>query len=368
MEIELLLKDTEETLEQKIDRINTAVQNTIQEIDGTGESLMNQSRFSNLHSYTTSYCHFEWLDNENETSVDIKLPEGIEETLENVLQALDRNQMLVEDFWAENLRNTQLGKSKNEELEAYISKIERENRDLRNGEGSGRKNVILNLKRNFELEKERRNFEEKLVNLDVLTETYKLKHKHISELQENLMIKESLLEQKENELRCAKFEFEKKKQAWEQSIVLNTIKKSNFKNSGKCLGLDMAVEEAPPPSLVMTPNRANQISDLQQLLKLEENKFKSLGPGERSRAITTIDQIKNKIAGLRGEQAICDSARSSRLIQSMRRTVESEVSHEENLRKINLERFTIKSHQKTCEKYSATPHSYSSNRFLFSDD
>ena len=372
METELLLKDQEETLEQRLDRINTALQNTMQEIETAGDTTLNQSRFSHMHmhSYTTSYCHFEWLDPEIDTSVEIKLPDGLEERFETVLQSLDRTQMLVEDFWAENIRNTSECKSKSDDIEDYISKLERENRELRRGESHNKKNVILNLKRGPNLEQERKNFEERLAQLDGLDDFYKLRHKQLTQAQESLKIKEELLAQKENDLRLSKLDFEKTRLAWEKSIVSNTMRQNTFKSSDSGIGSEFPMEEAPPP-LAMTPNRGKQIGELQQELKKYEIKFRELSNDqERSKAITFIDQLKNKIAGLRGEQAIFESVRSCKLIKSMKRTVENEVNHEENLRKINLERFTIRGANKIGEGYSATPNyaSTSSKKFLFPDD
>ena len=371
MEIELLLKDQEETLEHKLDRINITLQNTMKEIEIAEDATPSQSQFSRMHSFATSYCHFEWLEAEHDVSaVEIKFPEGFEETFETVLQALDRSQMLVEDFWAESIRISSECKSKNDDVEEYISKLERENRELRRGEYQNKNNIILNLKRSPALEQERENVEERLEQLDALNDFYKLRYKQLTQAQESLKIKEELLTQKENDLRLSKFEFEKTRMAWEKSVVSNTLKKTAFKSNDIGIGIDCLVEEAPPP-LALTPNRNKEISELQQELKKHEIKFRELSNDhDRSKAISFIDQLKNKIAGLRGEQAIFESVRSCKLIKSMNRTVENEVNHEENLRKINLERFTIKGANKLGQPFSATPRfaSISSKKFLFPVD
>ena len=372
MDIDSLLKGEEEipgeSLEDKIDRINLALQNTMQEIEIADHHRM-PSMASYLHSCTTSYCQFEWFDAENETSAEVRLPEGVEETLEKVLLTLDRAQMSVEDFWAESLRSQISNKSKNDEIENYILKLEKENRDLRTGKISGKANIILNLRRNDTLELERKNFEEKLNQLDILNDSYKFKHAQMAMLQENLKIKESLLEQKEKELRTIKNQFEQTKKNWEQSIISNTMRNDSYE---KALILqDTHTEEAPPPALVMTPNRGTELAELQQELKCRENDFQRIESNEeKSKAITYVDQLKNKIAALRSAQAIVESTNSCRLIKNMRLTMEKEVYHEENLRKLNLEKYSIKGPNRLGEQISVTP-SYSSlnsKRFLFADD
>lgn len=359
----------EESLEQRLDRINSALQNTMQEIEVSGYHPRNASMISYLHSYTGSYGNFEWLDQDGEVSAEIKLPEGIEEKLEQVLQQLDRTQMLVEDFWSENTRNQSKIKPKNDEIENYIQKLEKENRELRSGD-YGKRNVVLNLKKNYRLEQERKNFEDKLVELDFLTNSYKKKHEKVAKLEEGLREKEKILEQKEKELRNEKSELEKARKMWEQTVVDTTIKHNavdNRKPMRRFNVQDLNVEEAPPPALILTPNRSKEMSNLQSELKIHENIFMDLTDiEEKSKEMMTIDQIKNKIATLRGEEAMLNCSRSSRIMKDMRRTMEKEVNYEENLRKSNLEKFSVKGLVKT----SATPtySTISSKRFLFADD
>ncbi|OMJ89916.1 hypothetical protein SteCoe_7804 [Stentor coeruleus] len=364
MEPNLTLKDNEETLEQRLDRINYALQNTMQEIEISAYHPKDPSMISYLHSISGSICNFEWLDQDVERSAYTKLPEGIEENLEVILQQLDRTQMNNEDFWAENIRNQGKIKPLNDDIENYILKLEKENRELRVG-GNGRENV----KKNYRLEQERRNFEDKLAELDCLTITYRKKHEQIIKLEEELRIKERLLDQKENDLRNEKTEFNRAKKMWEENLVKTTAKNiplSNRKLPKKFSLNDLNNEEAPPPA-TLTPNRVNDMAVLQAKLREHECRFKEItNLDDKSKEVTTIDQIKNKIATLRGEEAMLNCSRSSKIMKQMRRTMEKEVNHEENLRKLTLEKYSVKGTVKTC--FTPTHGIMSAKRMLFGEN
>jgi hypothetical protein len=362
----------EETIEQKLDRINQTLETTMQEIELVNVPQRIPSRISYMTSCASSYCHFEWADDDQDLNTEFRIPEGIESTLELVLANLDRTQMMLEDFWSESVRNQLNSKTKNEELEKYLQKLEKENRELRSGEISRNKNTILNLRKNKDMELQRKKFDEELSRLDILKETYESKYKQISLLQENLMIKESLLEQKEKQLRNSKSEFEKQKQIWEQVVINNTLSESPMvaKNRRKLGIQDPIAEEAPPPIVLLNSCKSKEIFNLQQELKALEENFKlNLTNEERSKAVTQIDQLKNKIAKLRSEQAMIESSKSSKIMKEMRIAMEKEVNHEENLRRHNLEKYSVKGMTKIGENQSLTPNSslIRSKRFLFED-
>lgn len=364
MEPNLLPKENEETLEQRLDRINYALQNTMQEIEISAYHPKDPSMISYLHSISGSICNFEWLDQDAERSAYIKLPEGVEENLEEILQQLDRTQMTNEDFWAENIRNQGKIKPLNEDIEIYILKLEKENRELRAG-GNGRKNT----KKNYKLEQERRNFEDKLAELDCLTITYRKKHEQIVKLEEELRIKERLLEQKEKDLKNEKAGLDKAKKQWEETLIKTTAKNiplSNRKIPKKYSLNDLNNEEAPPPA-VLTPNRVKDMAELQVKLREHEGRFKEITNfDDKSKEITTIEQIKNKISTLRGEEAMLNCSRSSKIMKQMRRTMEKEVNHEENLRKLTLEKYSVKGTVKTC--VTPTHGTMSAKRILFGEN
>ncbi|OMJ82103.1 hypothetical protein SteCoe_17266 [Stentor coeruleus] len=362
MEPYLLPKENEESLEQRLDRINNALQSTMQEIEISAYHPKDPSMISYLHSISGSICNFEWLDQDIERSAYVKLPEGIEENLEVILQQLDRTQMINEDFWAENIRNQGKIKPLNDDIENYILKLEKENRELRSG-GNGRENM----KKNYKLEQERRNFEDKLAELDCLTITYRKKHEQIVKLEEELRIKEKLLEQKENDLKNEKAGLDKAKKVWEESLIKTTGKNiplSNRKVPKKFILNDLNNEES--QIAVLTPNRVKDMAELQAKLKEHEGRFKEITNfDDKSKEITTIDQIKNKIATLRGEEAMLNCSRSSRIMKQMKRTMEKEVNHEENLRKMTLEKYSVKGTVKMC----VTPtHGMMSKKILFGEN
>jgi hypothetical protein len=359
-----LSKTSEESLEERLDRINIALQNTMQEMDVSSHHLRNQSLISYIHSYTNSYCNFDTLEIDHDVE---KSEENIEENIEELLVSLDRAQMQVEDFWGENMRK--LPAPIDEETERYIVKLEKENKRLRNLDG--RQGISkVDMKKNLKLEQERKNFEERLSELDFLVSTYKTKHTQITVLEENLRTKESLLDQKEKQLRETKAQLDKSKKIWEQSVVNRTVNAEIYQ-SCKNVSVELGIEEAPPPNLAMTPNRASELQGLQQSLRLHELKFKNIeDPDEKSRLVTVIDQIKNKIAALRGQQVMMLCNRSSKIMTDMKKTIEKEVNYEEYLRKSNLERFSVKGSNRNTPKASMTPSygSLGSKRFLFSDE
>ena len=357
-------KTSEESLEERLDRINVALQNTMQELDESSHHMRNQSLISYLHSYTNSYCNFDMLELDHQPD---RSKASIEENIEELLLDLDRAQMQVEDFWVESSRK--LSKPIDADTERYIIKLENENKRLRNlnsKQGASK----VEVKQNLKLEQERKNFEEKLSELDYLVSTYKTKHTQIAVLEENLRTKQTLLDQKENQLKSAKADLDKSKKAWEQSVVNRTVNSVGYE-SKKGMSLELGIEEAPPPNLTTTPVRASELESLQQSLKIHEMKFRSMNDGEeKSRLVTMIDQIKNKIATLRGQQVMIQCNRSSRIMTDMKRTIEKEVNYEEYLRKSNLERFSVKGSNRNTPKTSMTPsyNSIGSKRFLFTDE
>lgn len=357
-------KHPEETIEDRLDRINVALQNTMQDMDISSQHIRNSSLMSYLHSYTTSFCNLDWIEAEPNSPNDSKAEIQVVDNIESLLISLDRAQMQIEDFYAESFNRPKIVAVKNEETEKYIQKLEKENRELRAGENRERNLNKFENRKNLRLEQERKNFEEKLNELDLLTNTYRNKHCQIAVLEENLRVKESLLDLKEKQLRQTKMDLDRSKMLWERSVLAGDGFGSG---KGKDRVLELVVEEAPPPAL--TPNRSSQIVNLQESLSVLEKKLDGCDSAEKSKLVTNIDQIKNKIAALRGEQAMLNSSKSSRILKEMTKTMEKEVNYEENLRKINLEKFSIRGSARNTPKASETPNysSTSSKRFLFRD-
>ena len=331
----------EEDIEGQIDRLNLAVQHIMQGIELSAQTPRNPSQLS------LSYRAWGDDDIEDNNSVEEGLPLEFEQKLEEILLQLDRSQMVVEDFWSEAQKKE--NNPKDSENEAYILKLEKENMELRSKTISTRHSFSLNLKKNPQLDNEKRNFEDKLQELDKLNESYHTKQRQILKIQESLKVKEKWIDSKEKELRSCWQNFEKTKQEWENS------KTHKFSEREIPLGLKYNKPslqssiyspnpEAPPPIIPQTPSSRQRSLELaQEELKSLESKLEGTTDPDSSKLIMRIDQLKNKIATLRGQKALYESNRSSRLISGMMKTMEKQVSYEEHKRKHALEKFTKKS-------------------------
>ena len=192
----------------------------------------------------------------------------------------------------------------------------------------------------------------KLVQLDKLNESYQLKHLQMIKVQESLRVKERWIEHKEKELKAHWQGFERTKLEWEKSRYTNEsvreIKHNRLIQSYDKSLLEVAAKpqaqakpEAPPPETPISRDQA--LKSLQSELQDLEDQLKSTNEkSEAQKLIMKIDSIKNRIATLRGQKALFESSRSSRLITHMMKTMEKEVSYEENKRKQQLEKFTNK--------------------------
>lgn len=360
MESSSMTKSSEESLEEKLDKINSALQNTMQELDVSVNHTRGYSIISCLHSYTNSYCFNDVIDEDCDKSE--KSEENVQETIEGLLISLDRSQMVVEDFLAENYRK--LKKISYFSSSNYIKSLEQENKTLKKNQIQ-----ILHPGKNPKLEQERKNFEEKLAELDHLVSTYKTKHTQITVLEENLRTKESLLEQKEKQLKQLKSDLEHSKKKWEESVINNTVRTSLYEGK-KSLTIELGAEEAPPPKFSMTPNRLSDLQILQQTLRLEEIKYRNLtDPAEQSKLVVVIDQLKNKIAALRGQQAMMNCRNSCKVMTEMKKTIEKEVNYEEFLRKSHLGKFSVKGNGiRSPTSFTPSYSTLNSKKFLFTDE
>ena len=127
--------------------------------------------------------------------------------------------------------------------------------------------------------------------------------------------------------------------------------------------------DAPSPLPPSTPvSRQKELERLQEDLKILENKLSTNESGDTSKLIVNIDQIKNKIATLRGQKALFESNRSSRLLTNIMKTMEKEVSYEENRRKQHIEKITKKNfNTHEANKNFSSINLESARRFLFTD-
>ena len=357
----------EETIEEKLDRINTALQHTMLEMDVSSQHIRNSSRISYLNSYTTSYCNFDWIDAEAPSILEPKIEPQLESNIETLLIALDRCQMQVEDFWSDHQRNSHKPQAAPSNPSNPANPCKPRSRPFKENQSPGHPQVYPSIEqRKSQLDQERRNFEGKLVELDQLISTYKLKHSQVAVLEENLRVKESLLDQRDKDQRIKKTELDRAKALWQNAVISDKFRPSVGKFRPEAKGpLEV---EAPPPAV--TPTRASQMSALQQSLQINELKLaESQDYEEKSKLMTAVDMIKNKIAALRGEQAMFECSKSSRIMKDMRRTMEKEVNYEENLRKMNLEKFSVRGSNRNTPKSSMTPNcGVASKRFLFKEE
>lgn len=357
----LRIQSPEEDIEEQIDRLNFAVQRLMQGIELSSQTPRNPSQLS--------FTHPSWLDEEDEQekSIEMAIPADLESKFEEILVSLDRTQMINEDFWSEQFRRENAKSSV--ENDAYVIKLEKENMELRSRQPISRSDYTLNLRKNPSLEAEKRNFEEKLAQLDKLNEVYHAKNQNIQKVQESLKVKEKWIDQKEKELRASWQNFEKMKQDWETNknnptgYMSKSPIKSTFKSEKPQPGstksdfslnrpeLLTTHQGAPPPNAPETPSsRQRSLANLQNELKDLEASLSSItDPVEYSKLVMKIDQIKNKIATIRGQIALYQSNRSSRLISHMMKTMEKEVNYEENKRKQQLEKFTKKTGGKASD-------------------
>lgn len=359
---QLYIQPPEEDIEGQIDRLNFAVQRLMQGIELSAQTPRNPSQLS--------FTHPAWLDDdEQENSAEIAIPADLEAKFEEILLALDRIQMINEDFWSEQCRRENTRSTL--ENDPYVLKLEKENMLLRSRQALPRNDFTLTLRRNSYLETEKRNFEEKLGQLDRLNEEYQARNQSILKVQESLRVKEKWIDQKEKELRVCWQNFEKSKQEWEANKNNNIgyMSKSPIKPPLVRLEKPLIVlkkdefsldrpelltthQGAPPPNAPETPSsRQKSLTTLQNELKEFEDMLGSItDPNEHSKLVMKIDQIKNKIATVRGQMALFQSNRSSRLISNMMKTMEKEVCYEENKRKQQLERYSKKAIAKAPEE------------------
>ena len=191
MNRKIYIETGDEELESQIDRLNIAVHKLMIGIEVSAQTPRNPSQLS--------FAHPDWMDEDDDKSQDLMIPDHLERRLEEVLVQLDRCQMINEDFWADHLRQKQEPGSISE---AYVLKLEKENMELRaktntipsahasNLNAGPKQEFVLNIRKNPIIENEKKNFEEKLLQLDKLNESYQKKHLQMIKVQESLRVKE----------------------------------------------------------------------------------------------------------------------------------------------------------------------------------
>jgi uncharacterized protein (DUF3084 family) len=310
-----------EDLTDQIDRLNQALSEVMRDIELSSVS-QNPSRLSTLNNefYQDSLYHTE------EDSEDIFMPSNFESTIEDLLHTIDRQQMIIEDFRSEDKRilpNPEHVQNREHRCSHDLNKI--------------RKQIWLQVsKQKGDLfEKERLKFQEELRKLDELKDDYYNKRSEILLGIEKLKIKEQLLEEKEKQLKMQKLTFDKQKAVWEEEHGVEAkaaLFQHGEKKESHCRSASFSYSVVKQPPRVesqskhlpmeikpeqFSPTKHNQLKIYQIELKALEEQLRKSFTDDNSENEMKIGNLRNKIAALRGEIAISESSKASRLINSM---------------------------------------------------
>ncbi|OMJ85306.1 hypothetical protein SteCoe_13400 [Stentor coeruleus] len=342
-----------EDIEGQLDRLNQALQVVMKEIEVSSCSR-NPSRLSAVNG---DYFADEEIKSPSVHSEENFIPDGFEEKIEELLTNIDRNDMIIEDYRSEEMRRND-----------YMRNVD--NQKIKIGCGHDinkiRKEVWLQVKmqKNELLEKEKKNFEDKLLMIDQLKEDYERKRVEVLIGAEKLKLKEELLIQKEKEIRMQRMAFDKHKMLWEQSngIISEfsipyatpppvghsraaSLNISSFMFHDKSNLGTSKIENKPKSQQVEvltehnSPSKSDQLKTLQTELKTLEDQFQHEGRNigeEVSDIEMKIDSLKNRIATLRGEIAITESNKATRIINSMMVSIQRDAGREDKLKRIEL--------------------------------
>jgi hypothetical protein len=322
-----------ENVENQIDRLNQAVQATMKEIELSSVSR-NPSRLSGINRTEGT------VKSSSSCSEEI-LYDDLEDKIEGLLLTIDRNEMIIEDYKSQEVRrleNPQI------EYSIFIDKLRKENLELRNqikthsgcthGAARIRKEIWLQPKTQKKelLEKERKNFEEKLEVLDNLIEEYSKKNSEIILEREKINVREKALDQKEKDIRAERIAFDKHKTLLVNGSEIPKNSTKAFHNRGGSYsipsldetGLSLISPKGIAPTEKITPlkvptsfsSKLDELKFYQTELKRLENDSQS-NTSIESRLDIKIDQLRNKVATLRGEIAISESTKATKIINNM---------------------------------------------------
>lgn len=365
-----LAETPKEELESHIDRLNKVLSIAMQEIEITNSNSRVSSRFSTFHPEPEARPISPSFNSD-----DLNLPFEFEQKIEELLLTIDRSQMVIEDFIsAEHRRETS-------------NVPTRSSRDLEYYE----KELNLRMRKNEQIEKERKNFEEKLSALDTLKEEYLMKKEEVKVMFEKLNDKEKLLEVKEKELRASRMAFDRRKLLWEQENGVKTEGKDedmpiekfqrpvssnplrcslpNFSFKSGILS-DVPYGAAPPSNESLEFFQEDLRNKSEELEALKRN-----SGADTSRLEMQIDQIKNKIAALRGEKVMKMSNQTTRILSNIVQTMQKQTLKEEGLgikRKELIEKTNVKDERREEFKIKQLEvkmpeKTETKRRFLFSD-
>ena len=365
----------EKDLDSKIGKLNQGLQLLINEI----EVKSNSENHSNLSILDSQHTPNDDKQTNSFISKDNLLSGTIESRLGNNFLHENCKQMIIEDFWSEEIRRLTYPEYQDR---VFISELRKENELLKEKLNSCshcshcscdlntlRKEIWLQIKmeESGQNEKARKRFEESLEHLDRLKEDYEKKRAEIMQGIEKLKLKEELLVQKEKEAREQRLAFNRHKLLWcrehgisdpytpfvqstdsvedQGNFTVQTQKTMAHARASSASSTDISsysgkqgfaslLETTPKvkdngkstPFLIrLAPdsefaNKAEQLRFYQSELRILETQLENIAGGpveEISNLEINIDQLKNRIATIRGDIAMSESAKAKKVISSM---------------------------------------------------
>lgn len=306
-----------EEITSQLDRLNHALEGVMKEIQLSSVSR-NPSRMSAFNSelYGDPVQY-------SEISEDDSFYQNYDSTIEKLLQALDRQQMMLEDFFSEeNRKEFQIAKSYKlcPNCTKHLPSIKRE------------------ICKDFSQVKSKENEREKKIYNERISELNEIKAEYLEQKHElmvgieKLNLKEKLLADKENTIREQRLSLEKQKSEWEKSRGITTqvelIKPPEKVTHGRAASYSYFT----PPSTPEKPNK--EVENKEDLLKKLQSELSDLqSSGEN---IIKIESLKNQISKIRGELAMNFSNRASKMINSMMASMQKEVERDEKVKRFEL--------------------------------
>ena len=307
-----------EEISSQLDRLNLALEGVMKEIELSSVSR-NPSRMSAFNSELYGDPVFY-----SESSDDDEIKGKYNSTIEKLLLALDRQQMMLEDFYSEEKRKD--------------SKVENSYRLCGNcikNLGSIKKEISKELSQVIikEGQRERKAFDERMAELNEVKAEYLEKKHEVMVGIKKLNLKEKLLNDKENDLRLQRLNFDKQKNVWEKEKGMETKPELINPVQKPFHGKSASYSFLSSPHTPEKPEK-NLESKQEQLKRLqtELNEINSQGINTTVHA----ESLKNQIARIRGELAMSESNKASRMIGTMMASMQKEVQRDEKIKRIEL--------------------------------
>ena len=306
----------------QIDRLNFALQQVMDKIGNTSVDRTPRVSITNSN----------WLDDASDNSLDI--PDNFEARFEQILQELDRSNMIVEDLQSQQFRNVIKLTFTKPEVKSLINSL---NRLFSGGHcavrlGSETYNLTLHPNETLLDEREVTVIENSI--LDCGHDITKIRREIAIDVERKLQAKKNLIVEKAKASFEAQLEeIEKLKQSYldkmkDMVLFSNQLEKREMSIELKELRLQKTQSEGLLPE------------NLEEKLKSLETVSQITDFGEESRVALKIEKIKNKISNMRVEKVISESKQTSSVLYRVVKAMAHEVSSDEKQRKKVLEKYT----------------------------